>query len=281
MTNLQPSSASNWFAKLIPTVTTVCITLGAVAIYDSQRNEPIQLTNEAGSNAALSTSNGSQIPGPQGPAGAQGDTGPQGPKGDSGVTGATGPAGAKGDTGATGPAGPQGATGPAGPAGSSGSGGGSGMILTDANGVVVRNILDFSPENIMVFKNDKFFYYTRLGALGNFGGIPRGLQTLPASFLNSNCSGEPVVERYAYPAESATFSLEISYSQPFTYLNDSIYLRGQSMSQSEVQLYRWRTNSNLPATCEPSYTDKYYSISAIPSNDLPPSLASPIRISFN
>lgn len=46
-----------------------------------------------------------QVVGPQGPAGAKGDTGAQGPKGD---TGAQGPQGARGATGATGPAGKNG-----------------------------------------------------------------------------------------------------------------------------------------------------------------------------
>lgn len=46
-----------------------------------------------------------QVVGPQGPAGANGDTGAQGPKGD---TGAQGPQGERGATGATGPAGKDG-----------------------------------------------------------------------------------------------------------------------------------------------------------------------------
>lgn len=49
-----------------------------------------------------------QVVGPQGPAGAKGDTGAQGPKGDTGAQGPQGPAGAKGATGATGPAGKDG-----------------------------------------------------------------------------------------------------------------------------------------------------------------------------
>lgn len=49
------------------------------------------------------------IPGPQGPAGPQGQVGAQGPKGDTGAPGVQGPAGPQGGAGA------QGATGPAGP----------------------------------------------------------------------------------------------------------------------------------------------------------------------
>jgi hypothetical protein len=61
--------------------------------------------------------------GPQGVAGAKGDTGPAGPQGVAGAKGDTGPAGPqgpKGDTGsagAIGPAGPRGAIGPQGPGG--------------------------------------------------------------------------------------------------------------------------------------------------------------------
>ncbi|WP_405210951.1 hypothetical protein [Dokdonia sp. Asnod2-E02] len=76
------------------------------------------------------------IVGPQGPAGADGDTGATGPQGPAGADGATGaigpqgPAGADGATGATGPQGPAGAdgatgatgaTGPQGPAGADGA----------------------------------------------------------------------------------------------------------------------------------------------------------------
>jgi Collagen triple helix repeat (20 copies) len=47
-----------------------------------------------------------QVPGPQGPQGAQGEAGPQGARGDAGAQGAQGPAGPQGATGAQGPAGP-------------------------------------------------------------------------------------------------------------------------------------------------------------------------------
>ena len=49
-----------------------------------------------------------QVVGPQGPAGAKGDTGAHGPKGDTGAQGPQGLAGAKGATGAQGPAGKDG-----------------------------------------------------------------------------------------------------------------------------------------------------------------------------
>jgi len=282
MTNLQPTSASNWFAKLIPTITTVCITLGAVAIYDSQRSDSIQLTNEAGSNAALSPSNGSQIPGPQGPAGAQGDTGPQGPKGDSGVTGATGPAGekgdkgatgpagAKGDTGATGPAGPQGATGPAGPAGSSGSGGGTSLILKDANQVSVDNVFEVGPSAILVFKKDLIFQYRSTTYDGKFEGIPRGLNGTYGLFLTPDCTGPYVAGNRIIG--SVSFN---PYGYPEEYVNNKVFANG-TKSNSEVQLYYYFEN-----TCRPYFIGYYYSFTELPASELPPTLASPIRISFN
>lgn len=58
-----------------------------------------------------------QVVGPQGPAGAKGDTGARGPQGLKGDTGPQGPKGATGPVGDTGPQGPKGATGPRGPAG--------------------------------------------------------------------------------------------------------------------------------------------------------------------
>ena len=58
-----------------------------------------------------------RVVGPQGPAGAKGDTGPQGPAGGKGNTGPQGPAG---DTGPQGPAGDTGPQGPQGPQGEPG-----------------------------------------------------------------------------------------------------------------------------------------------------------------
>jgi hypothetical protein len=298
MTNLQPSSASNWVAKLIPTITTVCLTLGAVAIYDSQRNDSIQLTNETGSNAALSPSSSSQIPGPQGPAGAQGDTGPQGPKGDAGATGATGaagekgdkgatgatgPAGAKGATGATGPAGPQGAigpVGPAGPAGSSGSGGGSWMIPKDVNNVSVSNVMDVDPEYVMVFKNNRIFRYLRDDLpFGEYGGIPRGWRISAPFYLNSDCTGSIVAP--AVDTIHDTISILVLQSptdNARVYPSNKIYKVGNLSTQSE-QLYWTRALQSAP--CEPYMTNTYYPMVEIPISELPPTLASPIRLSSN
>lgn len=64
--------------------------------------------------------------GPQGPAGAKGDTGATGPAGPQGPTGATGAQGAKGDTGATGAQGPKGDTGATGSTGVMGPQGATG-----------------------------------------------------------------------------------------------------------------------------------------------------------
>ena len=217
MTNLQPSSASNWVAKLIPTITTVCLTLGSVAIYDSQRNDSIQLTNETGSNAALSPSSSSQIPGPQGPTGAQGEIGPQGPKGDAGATGATGPAGEKGDKGATGsqgpagpagPAGPQGAPGPAGatgatgPAGSSGSGGGSGVTVKDATGTIIENVMSVEVDFGVAYVIDN-------GMLFRYDLSSGELQPSERSYYHyrtQDCTGVPVFPAARGPQHSIQFA---------------------------------------------------------------------------
>jgi hypothetical protein len=192
MTNLQPSSASNWVAKLIPTITTVCLTLGAVAIYDSQRIDSIQLTDEAGSNAALSPSSGSQIPGPQGPAGAQGEIGPQGPKG------------------VAGPAGPQGATGPA---GSSGSGGGSGVVVKDASGAIVKNVVDveFSNQLVNVLVNETVFRY------GTSTGLLQPANSGKPKFLTPTCTGSYVWPFTELPNNSVRFVRQLppTYQQVF------------------------------------------------------------------
>lgn len=74
------------------------------------------------------------IPGPQGPQGAQGYTGPAGapgavgPTGSQGLVGPVGPTGPMGALGLTGPAGVQGVTGPAGPTGNVGHPGPTGPI---------------------------------------------------------------------------------------------------------------------------------------------------------
>lgn len=146
MSNLQPSSSASWFIKLVPTITTVCVTLGAVAIYDYQTNKPIQLNNEVSSGT-------SQIPGPQGSVGDIGATGLQG------VAGPTGSKGAKGPAGPAGPKGDTGATGAQGPAGSSGSGGGSGLVLRDATGAVIEgpSYREANYNLVNVFQNGALF----------------------------------------------------------------------------------------------------------------------------
>jgi hypothetical protein len=63
----------------------------------------------------------SDIPGPQGPEGEQGETGPQGEQGEIGETGPQGQDGAVGATGPQGPQGPQGETGPQGQNGEDGA----------------------------------------------------------------------------------------------------------------------------------------------------------------
>ncbi len=152
MTNLQSGSAPNWFMKLVPTITSLCVTLAAVAIYESQTNKSIQLTNnEVGSNTSLNQTGATGAVGPQGPAGPKGETGaagatgPAGEKGETGATGATGLQGVAGTAGAKGDTGPKGDTGATGPAGSSGSGGGVAVVL-DANGNVVGYPLSVSPD---------------------------------------------------------------------------------------------------------------------------------------
>lgn len=210
--------------KLVPTITSVCVTLGAVAIYDSQRNDSIQLTNEAGSGASLNQSGASQIPGPQGPvgeqgpAGARGDTGATGPQGE---TGPKGPTGAKGDTGATGatgpqgPAGPQGATGPAGSSGGSSSSTGGRAVLLDANGNVVGYPLSVQAAGFQTSADNwnlaavimpstlQIAVFTKAGTPFTSGQV---------WFPNNDCTGIPVASndfanantRYAVQAGSTT-----------------------------------------------------------------------------
>lgn len=178
--------------KLVPTITSVCVTLAAVAIYDSQRNDSIQLTNEIGLGAALNESGTSQIPGPHGPSGEQG---PAGARGETGATGATGP---KGDTGATGPAGQRGATGPAGPAGSSGgssSSTGGRAVLLDANGNVVgyplsvgQGSFQASADNwntvvVIMSSTLQIAQFTKAGTPFTSGQV---------WFPNNDCTGIPV-----------------------------------------------------------------------------------------
>jgi hypothetical protein len=286
MTNLQPSSAANWVAKLIPTITTVCLTLGAVAIYDSQRNDSIQLTNEAGSNVALSPSSSSQIPGPQGPTGAQGEIGPQGPKGDPGATGATGPAGEKGDKGATGsqgvagpagPAGPQGATGPVGatgptgPAGSSGTGGGSGIVVKDASGAIVENVVQiyFEQDGIVyVRSSDTLFRYVTIR-----GELVPMTQRNPM-FLTPTCTGSYVWPFRELPNNSVRFMRQFPpnywpvYVGPFFKVNQVEKIGAIYELQNDDACTRYQYNNN-----------KYFELTEIvnPPRDLP----GPFIYSFN
>ncbi|MFM2437339.1 MAG: hypothetical protein RLZ55_148, partial [Actinomycetota bacterium] len=99
---------------------------GQVLTYDVDANKWVA---SAGTPGPQGPAGPQGEPGPQGAKGDTGDTGPQGPKGDTGSTGPQGPKGDTGDTGLTGPEGPQGPqglkgdpgdTGPEGPQGPQG-----------------------------------------------------------------------------------------------------------------------------------------------------------------
>lgn len=221
MTNLQPGSAPNWVTKLVPTITSVCVTLAAVAIYESQTNKSIQLTNnEVGSSTSLSQTGAA---GPQGPAGPKGDTGPAGPKGD---TGATGP---KGDTGATGPQGP---------AGSSGSGGGVAVVL-DVNGNVVGYPLSVSPEvfstgidnwsaaTVLVNSTKQIVQFTKAGFPVTSGQI---------WFPSTDCTGVPHLSNMK---TNASFRFAIQAGS-----NTTWYRQDQTITDGGAYLFYSRRDSD-------------------------------------
>jgi hypothetical protein len=205
MSIFHSSSVANLCYKLIPSITTFCVTLGAVGIYNNNIINNSIMTNEVGSNT-------SQIPGPQGPAGTQGETGPQGPAGAKGETGPQGPIGDEGATsaggakGATGPAGPQGATGPAGPqgatgaAGSSSSGGGSGLLIRDGAGALIEgfHFKDINYASIWyVFQNGAMF------KLNPDTGIYKALSEAQGGiYATSDCTGLKVAPGDLAPNDS-------------------------------------------------------------------------------
>ena len=247
------------------------MTLAAVAIYKSQTNKSIQLTNnEVGSNAFLNQTGATGAVGSQGPAGPKGDTGATGLQGPAGAKGETGATGAKGDTGATGPQGPAGATGPAGPAGSSGSGGGAGMILKDANNVVVNNVTNVEDGRIRVLKNDRFFNYNSSTYDGRYDGIPRGALNEYAVYLTSDCTGSIVTNNNSSP-----YTVSLTKFGTREYIDTKIYTIG-TKSNSQAQLYYLYDN-----VCNSWINAYYYTYNELPLSEYPPTLASPIRITFN
>ena len=269
--------------------------MGAVAIYDSQRNDSIQLTNETGSNAALSPASGSQIPGPQGPTGAQGEIGPQGPKGDAGATGATGaagekgdkgatglqgvagPAGVKGETGATGPAGP---AGPVGPAGGSGSGGGSGLEFRDANNVLVANVYNSDPSWLLVGKGNKLFKYLATDVL-TFNATPRGISNTIPSYLTPDCTGQVVTPYIWVPSETHSLMQYDSANSWMSYfVNDFVYKSG-SKSANASSIYWFESGWNTNPCVQRLASSFYYPLIQMETSELPPAFAGPISISFN
>lgn len=109
------------------------------------------------------------IPGPVGPAGADGSPGPAGPAGPAGATGPSGPPGLTGPVGPTGAQGNPGATGPAGPAGPQGVAGSVWHNGTGAPAGGLGVIGDYYVET-----DDAGHYYVKTGAatwtaLGYFG----------------------------------------------------------------------------------------------------------------
>jgi hypothetical protein len=191
-----------------------------------------------------------------------------------GKTGAKGATGAKGDTGAQGPAGPQG------PAGSSSSGGASGMILQDANGVAVSNIVDVDSYYVLVMNNNRFFTYRDENLSGNFSGKPLGRSFTDNLFLTPGCNG-PLVFPIAYgtnPREQTYTPATLDPTIGKHVYGNGVYQIGNELSASAVDLYLKNLVSD---TCTLYSNDKYYESVEIPSSEIPPTLASPIRITFN
>jgi hypothetical protein len=116
-------------------------------------------------------------PGPQGPAGSQGVSGPQGPAGSQGVSG---------------PQGPIGPSGPIGPMGREGPAGTSELLLIDANGNAVTNLV---PDIISVERNfyriikNTFFEYDYPS--GNLRRSHNEFDGRADHFDNGSCAGQP------------------------------------------------------------------------------------------
>ena len=264
MTNFQSSSSSNWFIKLIPTVTTVCVTLGAVAIYDSLSNNSLQLTNETGSSTSLNQTGATGAVGPQGPAGAKGDTGATGAQGPAGATGAQGPAGA------TGPQGPAGATGAQGPAGSSGSGGGAGLIVRDATGAIVENVatVEVGTQIVNILQNELFFRMEmRSGyALPMISAEPR--------YLTPNCTGDLVWPFKELPNYSVRFG-RVYPPNYYPLIWDSGYFKVDPTEHSGA-VYELDRNGNC--SLYQHNDNKYYELISVTG---PSDLPGPLTVSSN
>jgi endosialidase-like protein/collagen triple helix repeat protein len=115
-------------------------------------------------------------PGPEGPAGPQGDPGPQGPQGNDGPTGPQGPdgpAGPQGDTGPTGPQGPQGPQGNDGPQGPPGDShwqiNGSATYYNAGNVGIGTSSPDY-PLHVST-SSDRAIYATTSGKYGVYGEV--------------------------------------------------------------------------------------------------------------
>ena len=172
--------------------------------------------------------------------------------------------------------GTQGATGPA---GSSSSGGGTRIILKDANGVAITNIVDVDSYQVLVHYKNRLFTYRDENNSGNFLGKPLGKSTTVNLFITPDCTG-PLV----FPVSYGNFSRENTYTPAnldsnigkFIY-GDGVHQVGSVLSSSNVDLYE---KNLVTSVC--AYTDnsKYYNSVSVPSSELPPTLASPIRITF-
>jgi hypothetical protein len=110
--------------------------------------------------------------------------------------------------------------------------------------------------------------YRSLTQDGKFDGIPRPLTSAYAFYLTSDCTG-PYVS-----TDPIVGPMSFTYFGTSNYINNKVFTSGTKANSPE-QLYRYE-NSCLPY----NYMD-YYTFTEVPASQLPPTLASPIRLSFN
>ena len=188
----------------------------------------------------------------------------------SGVDGAPGVTGAKGETGSTGPAGPRGETGPAGPrgetgpAGSSGSGSGSGLIVRDATGAVVENVLtvEVSNELVKILRNELFF-----GINLKTGNVFAHNYASP-KFLTPNCTGDLVWPFKEIPNSTVRFG-RVYPPNYWPYVWDSGYFKFK-VNPTERSGAVYNLDSDGNCTLYAQSNNKYYElISVTGPSDLP------------
>ncbi|WP_434311450.1 hypothetical protein [Hominifimenecus sp. rT4P-3] len=185
--------------------------------------------------------------GPQGPAGAQGETGPQGPKGEPGEPGPQGP---KGETGKTGPQGPKGETGDTGPQGPKGETGDTGPQGPKGDTPALANNLTTTTAGMALDSTQGHILANQIGTLSSLsttekGSVVNAVNELQSTSTNLQGQLNQLSETLENLAGSGVYASDSTENPPVGIMLNADTLGGQAPTYYAKQTMVDQLNATL------------------------------------